>query len=168
MESTGLRLAEAPSVEVDRWIAAAPERVWELVSDVTAMPAMSTELQAAEWLDGASGPALGARFRGHNRNDILGDWSTDSQVIECIPGQVFAWAVSDPDNPNAVWRFRLEPENDGTRLRQYAQLGPGPSGLTLAIARMPEKEDRILRRRLRDVEQFMTDTLDHVKTTAEA
>ena len=45
--------------------------IWDLVSDVTNTGRFSPETFDAEWLDGAIGPALGARFRGHvKRNEI--------------------------------------------------------------------------------------------------
>ena len=44
---------------------ASPEQIWELVSDVTKIGRYSPETFEAEWLDGATGPAAGARFRGH-------------------------------------------------------------------------------------------------------
>ena len=46
MEWTGARYANKPTVEVRAWVGAPPDRVWELVSDVTLMPAMSDELQS--------------------------------------------------------------------------------------------------------------------------
>lgn len=48
-------------------IAAAPERVWALVSDVTRTGEWSPENVGGTWLDGARGPAVRARFRGSNR-----------------------------------------------------------------------------------------------------
>ena len=41
------------------------QRVWELVSDVRNTGRFSPETFDAEWLDGATEPAVGARFRGH-------------------------------------------------------------------------------------------------------
>ena len=54
MEWTGARYADKPAVEVRVWISASPARVWKLVSDIELMPALSSELQSVEWLDGAS------------------------------------------------------------------------------------------------------------------
>jgi hypothetical protein len=52
---------------------ASPDRVWELVSDVTRVGEFSPETFEAEWLGGASGPEVGARFRGHvKRNGACG------------------------------------------------------------------------------------------------
>ena len=85
MEWTGARYADKPAVEVRIWIDAAPARVWELVSDIELMPATSSELQSVEWLDGAAGPATGARFAGRSRHEALGEWESTSCVVEFEP-----------------------------------------------------------------------------------
>ncbi len=168
MEWTGARYADKPTVEVRTWIGAAPARVWELVSDVGLMPAMSSELQSVEWLDGADAPAVGARFAARNRHEALGEWGSTSQVVEFEPERVFCWAVGDPADPAALWRFLLEPKDGGTELSEWVQLGPGRSGLSLAIEQMPDKEQKIVFVRLREFERNMTFTLDQVKVRAEA
>lgn len=167
MEWTGARYADTPTVEVRTWIDASPRRVWELVSDIQLMPRLSEELQSIEWLGGASGAAVGARFVGRSKHDALGEWATTSEVIECEPERVLAWAVEDPANPTAVWRFRLEPSAGGTELSQWMQLGPGRSGLSYAIDRMPDKEQKIVFVRMREFEQNMTFTLEQIKKLAE-
>jgi len=57
---------------------ASPERIWALVSDVTRIGRYSPETFEAEWLDGATGPAVGARFRGHVKRNGRGPkyWTT--------------------------------------------------------------------------------------------
>ncbi|MGW1054686.1 SRPBCC family protein [Streptomyces sp. NPDC001118] len=168
MEWTGARYADKPTVEVRTWIDAPPARVWALVSDIALMPDMSKELQSVAWLDGAAGPTVGARFVGHSRHEAFGAWSTTSHVIECDPERAFAWAVQDPAEPSALWRFRLRPEKGGTELSQWMQLGPGRSGLSVAIDRMPEKEQKIVFVRLREFERSIASTLEHIKKQAEA
>jgi uncharacterized protein YndB with AHSA1/START domain len=167
MEWTGARYADKPTVEVSTWIDAPPERVWRLVTDVRLMPTMSAELQSADWLDGATGPAPGARFVGRSKHEAFGEWSTTSHVVRCEAPRVFAWAVSDPDYPSAVWRFTLTPDNGGTTLAQWAQMGPGRSGLSYAIERMPEKEQKIVFVRMREFERNMAATLAAIKELAE-
>jgi uncharacterized membrane protein len=167
MEWTGARYADNPTVQVQTWIGASPRRVWELVSDIELMPTMSQELQSVEWLDGAREPAVGAKFIGRSKHESLGEWATTSHVIECEPQRVFAWAVEDPANPTAIWRFRLEPENGGTELSEWMQMGPARSGLSFAIDRMPEKEQKIVFVRMREFEQNMAATLAHIKKLAE-
>ena len=168
MEWTGARYADKPTVEVRTWIGAPPGRVWELVSDVELMPAMSSELQSVEWLDGANGPAAGARFTGRSKHDAMGEWETTSQVVEFEPGRVFGWAVGDPASPSALWRFRLESKDGGTELSEWMQMGPGRSGLSFAIDRMPDKEQKIVFVRMREFERNITVTLERIKALAEA
>ncbi|RRO18859.1 SRPBCC family protein [Saccharopolyspora rhizosphaerae] len=168
MEWTGARYADGPTVEVEEWIEAPPQRVWELVTDLGLIARLSDELQEVEWLDGADGPSLGARFTGRNRNEALGEWTTTSHVVEFEPERAFGWAVNDPDHPMASWRFSLRPDGDGTRLRQWVRMGPARSGLSLAIERMPEKEEKIVFVRLREFERGMSANLAGIKRLAEA
>ena len=167
MEWTGARYADMPTVEVSTWIEAPPEHVWRLVSDIGLMPGLSRELQSVEWLDGVSQPAVGARFVGRNKNDVLGEWSTTSHIVQHDPCRVFAWAVEDPEQPSATWRFTLHPEHGGTTLSQWVRLGPGRSGLSIAIDQMPDKEQKIVFVRMREFEKAMTHTLATIKALAE-
>ena len=168
MEWTGARYADTPAVEVRIWIDAAPARVWELVSDIGLMPAMSPELQSVEWLDGATGPAMGARFAGRNRHEAMGEWESTSCVVEFEPERVFGWAVGDPAEPAALWRFLLVSKDSGTELSEWVRIGPGRSGLSSAIDRMPDKEQKIVFVRMREFERNMTGTLERIKALAEA
>lgn len=167
MEWTGARYADIPTVEVGTWINASPERVWALVADVDLMPSLSPELQRVEWLDGAIAPAVGSRFVGYSKHDALGEWSTTSHVIEFEPERVFAWAVDNTETPTAVWRFTVEPKDDGTQLSEWMQMGPGRSGLSFAIDRMPDKEEKIVFVRMREFEKNMAGTVEQIKKLAE-
>jgi uncharacterized protein YndB with AHSA1/START domain len=167
MEWTGARYADMPTVEVETWIEAPPERVWRLVSDIGLMPRLSGELESAQWLDGTTQPAAGARFLGRSKHPALGEWSAVSCVVEHDPCRVFAWAVGDPAQPSATWRFTLRPERAGTVLSQWVRLGPGRSGLSLAIDQIPDKEQKIVFVRLREFEESMTRTVAGIKALAE-
>lgn len=166
MEWTGARYADTPCVEVETHVDAPPERVWAVVSDVELMPTMSTELQRVEWLDEPR--VVGSRFVGYSSHQAMGEWSSPSRVIECEEPRVFAWAVGDPAAPAAVWRFTLEPDGDGTRLRQWMQMGPGRSGLSFAIDRMPDKEQKIVYVRMKEFEANMAATLASIKERVSA
>ena len=168
VEWTGARYADTPTVEASTWIDADPERVWSLVSDIKLMPTLSNELQSVEWAEGADGPRIGARFVGHNEHQAFGQWSTSSQIVAYDEPREFAWAVGEPDNPAATWRFRLTPRDGGTSLNYWMQMGPGRSGLSVAIDRVPDKEKKIVFVRMREVERNITVTLPHVKKMAES
>lgn len=102
---------------------APPERIWGLVSDVTRIGRYSPETFEAVWLDGAEGPAVGARFRGHVKRNGRGPtyWTTCT-VTECEPGRVFAFGVGSPEKPLNVWSYRLEPSGEGTDVTESFQL----------------------------------------------
>jgi hypothetical protein len=167
MEWTGARYADKPTVEVQTWVDATPERIWPLVSDIQLMPELSQELQSVEWCEGSSGGGVGSRFIGRNKHEAMGEWTTTSYVLECDAPWVFGWAVEDPEEPSSRWRFTLRPENGGTTLHQWMQLGPGRSGLSFAIDRMPDKEQKIVFVRLRELERAMTATLAEIKDRVE-
>lgn len=167
MEWTGARYADNPTVEVSTWIDAPPERVWELASDITVIAESSAELQRVEWAVGCDKPCVGARFIGHNKHRAIGEWSSTSEIVEYEPQRLMTWAVGDAQHPAASWRMCLAPENDGTRLTQWAQMGPAPSGLSLAIDAMPDKECKIVHNRLCEFESGMQATLAHIKRAAE-
>jgi len=101
----------AVTVHID----SAPEKVWDLVSDITRMGEYSPEVVEAEWLNGATGPAVGARYRGHvkrNENWPVLYW-TECEITECVPGKVFEFAVVMRDRPVNTWRYEFRETDDG-------------------------------------------------------
>ena len=162
-----MRYADGPTAEVEVEVDAPVERVWALVTDIDLPARFSSELQAARWLD--DGPALDARFVGRNHHRVVGTWETTCVVTECTPHRSFGWAVGDPGFPSARWRFDLDPlVGGGTRLRQWMCMGPAPSGLTPAIEAMPDKEERIIARRLDEHRANMAATVAGIKELAES
>jgi uncharacterized protein YndB with AHSA1/START domain len=92
-------------------IAAPPDRVWQLVSDVTRIGEFSPETFEAQWLDDVAGPRPGARFRGHVRRNGRGPvyWTTCT-VTAADPGREFAFSVAGLGGATAnTWRYQLEP-----------------------------------------------------------
>ena len=159
------RLAAGPGVTVEVDIAASPSRVWEFVCDINVPAQFSTEFQGAEWVDG-DGPRVGARFVGRNQLDVR-EWETTSYVVACEPNRLFAWNVSDPDQPGAQWRFELDPLGSNTRLRMRMTIGPGRSGTSRAIEENPEQEQQILARRRGQLRHNMELTTQGIKRLAE-
>src|SRR3954465_14367579 len=90
-------------------IAAPAEEIWGLVSDVTKIGRYSPETFEAEWLDGATGPAVGARFRGPVKRNGGGPiyWTTSS-ITACEPGREFAFGVGKPGKALSIWGYHLE------------------------------------------------------------
>lgn len=160
------RLSDTPSTDANVWIDAEPSAVWRLVSDIALMSTLSDELQAVEWVAPATGPAPGAAFRGFNRAGTT-TWSTVSYIVTYEPNHCFAWAVNSLTCPGAVWRFTMLPDNGGTRLTQWVQIGPGVSGVSAAIEAHPDRERAIVAARLHQFTQGLARNLAAIKTIAE-
>jgi uncharacterized protein YndB with AHSA1/START domain len=142
-------------------MAAPADRVWALVSDVTRIGEFSPETFEAEWLDGASGPRPGARFRGHVKRNGKGPvyWTTCT-VVACEPGREFAFDVGAPGKVLNTWRYELTPAGDGTDVTESFELPSMPLlrlyWALLGWARGPANV------------RGMRATLERMKTVAEA
>jgi hypothetical protein len=102
---------------------APPERIWGLVSDITNTGRFSPETLDAEWLDGATGPAVGVRFRGHVKRNGRGPmYWTVCNITKCEPNRDFEFEVLVRDKPVNTWRYRLEPSGSGTAVTESFQL----------------------------------------------
>jgi uncharacterized protein YndB with AHSA1/START domain len=111
--------------EVSLHMDAPPEKVWELVSDVTRIGEFSPETFEAQWTRGATGPEVGASFKGHvKRNGVGPTYWSPCQVTKCVPHQVFEFAVGTDDVTLNNWGYRLEPDGAGTKVTEYFRLGP--------------------------------------------
>jgi uncharacterized protein YndB with AHSA1/START domain len=105
-------------------MSAPPERIFELVSDVTKIGRYSPETFEAEWLDGATGPAVGVRFRGHVKRNQKGPtyWAT-CVITECEPNRAFGFTVgSSVEKGLNNWRYGLEASGTGTDVTESFRL----------------------------------------------
>lgn len=96
-------------------IAASPEAVYSLVTDIARTGEWSPRCQQC-WWDEGDGPRVGARFTGRN---VLAQhaftYETTSTVTAAEPGREFAWEVGDGV---ARWGYRMEPAGQGTKLTE--------------------------------------------------
>ncbi len=99
-----------PGDQVSLRIAAPAERLYDLVTDVEHMGRLSPECVGGSWLAGATGPAVGARFKGRNRRG-LARWSTTNVVVEADPGRAFAFETKQS---GMRWGYRFKPDGDAT------------------------------------------------------
>jgi hypothetical protein len=119
--------------EVRRHVAAPPDEVYALVSDVTRTPQWSPEVVECRWLDGATGPAVGARFTARNRKRWFA-WSNEPVVEVADPGREFAVSRTEPGGGTVRWSFRMRPDGTGTELTEaYEVVRPVPIGLHIAL-----------------------------------
>lgn len=107
-------------------IAAPPELVYELVSNVPELPKWAAETEKCRWIDGSDGPAVGAKFRGRNRHKGR-VWATTCVVTDAEPGRRFGFRAHTAGVPSASWRYSIEPTPDGCRVTESTlRLVPRP------------------------------------------
>jgi hypothetical protein len=162
-----MRYRDQPTVEVTQRVRCDVATAWSLVTDINLSARSSSELQGVEWIDDARAVAVGARFRGRNKHEAFGELSTVCEVVEVEDERRWVYNVIGPEGISATWAFEVEPASDGVLVRQWGRMGPGPSGLTPAIVAQPEKEARIITRRLAEWETNMQANLDWVRSQAE-
>jgi dimethylaniline monooxygenase (N-oxide forming) len=100
------------SVAEDRvtvFIAADPNSVWDMISDITRMGQWSPECYRAMWLTSRRGK--GALFLGLNKDRDL-TWPSPAIVTESDRGRVFAFRAAS----GVLWRYRLTAQNGGCLL----------------------------------------------------
>jgi hypothetical protein len=147
------------SVHVD----APPGQVWSLVSNVLNTGKFSPETFEAQWLDGAKGPAVGVRFRGHVRRNgrfWLVYW-TNCTITKCDPESVFAFEVKGPREKSRItWSYHFELSGDGTIVTESFELG---ESLGLRLYAMIAGKSRT-----RTNTTNMRATLNRIKAAAES
>ena len=162
-----VRYAENPTTQAEVDIAAPPSAVWPLISDIS-LPGPPVQRAGRDGMDRRrDGAVRRGPVPGPQRARRRGDWETVSTVVTCDEPRAFRWVVGDPGRPAARWGFEIEAAEGGTHLRQWATLGPGPSGLTPAIEAMPGKEERIIARRLAEHRANMLRCVTGIKELAE-
>lgn len=148
---------------VRQHVARTPEVVYDLVTDVTRMGEWSPECVGGQWLDGATGAAVGARFRGRNKRG-LARWSNKPRVVVADRGREFAFVAPDLLGRDMTrWTYRFEPANDGTDVVESFEF---LAALPLFV-RLAERYMMGVRDRKADLEAGMRNTLLQMKAATE-
>lgn len=148
--------------QVSRRIRAAPERLYALIADVRRMPAWSPECRACDWIDGATGPVVGARFKGTNRRG-LARWTTKVQVEAADEGREFTFLTYFRGRAQTRWSYRFDSNGDGTRVTESFEL---VADLPWYLVLM-EHVLMGIRDRRADLEAGMRETLRRLESAAE-
>jgi hypothetical protein len=137
------------------------QKVWDLVADIRNTGKFSPETFEAEWLDGATGPALGAMFRGHvKRNEIGPIYWTTCRVTACEPGNEFGFEVLVGDRPVNNWHYLFTPVQSGTEVTESFRMNEGLMTTLFGLFGGQLRK----RRNIRD----MRKTLERIKAFVEA
>jgi hypothetical protein len=96
---------------------AAPEAAYDVLTDLTRLGELSDECEAAVWLDGATGPSVGARFRSSIRYRGL-RWHRTCEVLASERGREFAYRTLPTGLLRHIteFRFRFQPNGSVTRV----------------------------------------------------
>jgi polyketide cyclase/dehydrase/lipid transport protein len=156
-------MKKGTSDEERQHIAAPPEAVYDVISDVTRMGEWSPECVSCEWIDGATGPAVGARFRGQNRHG-LARWANKPRVVVADRATEFAFVATDPLGRDMTrWTYRLEWTEGGTDLvESFELLKDLPLYLRLADRFLMKVKDRRA-----DLQANMHQTLASIRAAME-
>jgi len=139
-------------------IAAPPERVWSLVTDLPRMASWSPQVVRTF----VRGPMeRGTRAVNLNRRGLL-FWPTRTKVVAFEPHREFAFRVKDN---GTIWAFVLEPTAAGTRLVQERR---APDGIKPVSTRLQDLVLGGIGTFTDELRVGMRQTLERIKADAEA
>ena len=161
------------TVTAEEVVTARPERVWDLVADVTQIGGWSPECVRAAWIGEPGRPRPGTRFTGRNRFPNGFEYEVTCVVTEADRPRAFAWVVlddtGDPARPSSSWRYRIDPlPGGGSKVRQRFTHGPGASYLRETAAKAPNRAAEIIAARRDWLRANMIATLRAMKAVAES
>jgi hypothetical protein len=91
--------------------------VYAILTDLSRISELSPECYKAEWEGDSTGPAMGATFRGYNRNGDQ-EWDAGCVVVAAEPGKEWAFEVPANDGRSTTWRYTIEPTESGCRVTE--------------------------------------------------
>jgi uncharacterized protein YndB with AHSA1/START domain len=162
-------------VDAEIAVAAGPGVVWDLLADITNIPAWSPECFRTAWLDDRPSVRPGARFSGQNRLPDGRGWTVTCVITQADRPRALAWVVLDDEDdtqtvehPSSRWRYDLEAApGGGTIVRQCFVHGPGDSRLRWIMRLFPERSAEIAENRRQMLQTNMARTLTAMKAAAE-
>lgn len=151
-------------------IAAPPDRVYELIANVTRVGEFSPECIKAEWTGDLKEPKVGERFDGTNK---IGDfeWTTTSEVIAADPGSKFAFQVDGGagDGHAAQWTYDLSAVDGGTRVTESFKIGPSMGGYRrFGKNKTDDEKAAMAASRVEQLTAAIATTLSNLKAAAES
>ena len=149
------------TARVQRTMCSMPEKAWSLLADITRMGEWSPETTVAVWRKGATGPTVGARFKGKNQRGSK-KWTSNGTVTVCEPGRRFAFHVSIGPFSVADWAYEFEPTENGCLVSEVWQDRRGALVTWLSPFITGTKD------RARRNEETMTVTLDRLAASAQS
>ena len=144
-------------------VGAPPEKLYEMVSDITRIPEWSPECIRCQWIGGATGPVVGAQFKGTNKRGVA-RWSTKPRVVAAEPGREFSFVANAiPVGDTTKWTYQFEPAAEGgTDVTESFEIVHDVPRYIVYGERLMGIKDRKA-----DLEKNMQRTLERIKAVAE-
>ena len=96
-------------------IDASPQVLYDIVAGVTRTHELSPEVVACRWLDGATGPLVGARYEAVNKAGRGRAWKNRPVVVTAADrGREFAFVRTEKLAGSILWRYRFTASGVGT------------------------------------------------------
>lgn len=151
------------SDRVERRVEASAHTLYDVIADVTRTPELSPEIVSCAWVRGASGPAVGARFRAWNKVPGRPAWRNTPVVTVADRGREFAFSRTELIGGTLEWRYVFTPEGSGTRVTEsYEVTRPVPLIGWVLIGGLYGLKDR-----REDLRRGMTATLERLAKLVE-
>ncbi|GAA3971013.1 SRPBCC family protein [Thermobifida alba] len=159
-------------------VAAPPDQVYAVVSDLPRSGEWSPECRGGEWVSGEPG-AVGAVFRGENcrPEDVVGwaplvrgVWHTEARVVAAEPGRTFRWMMLSHAGADqeSIWGFDIEPDEKGSVLVHHFRMGRATVGIHKIVADMDEADrKRFIEDWTAKLERDLDETLHRIKGAIE-
>lgn len=142
-------------------VAASPQRLYDLVTDIGRTGEWSPICTSCWWSDG-DGPREGAWFTGRNEADGR-TWETQSRVEVARPAAEFAWLVG---GAYARWGYAFDAGPDGTRLTESWEFRP--AGIAFFREKYGAEAEARIAQRAEQARAGIPMTLAAIKRIAEA
>jgi Polyketide cyclase / dehydrase and lipid transport len=155
VDTSGVSLPSNASRSID--IAASPEEVYDLVSDVTRTGEWSPECRSCEWVDEPG--RVGSKFKGHNKSGPA-RWTTTAEVLAADRPTTFGFATLFKDGHATRWTYEMAANGEGTTLTESFESVDAPAFIKLA-------ERFFIRNRQEQLEKGIDETLAKIKALAE-
>ncbi|HEX2849249.1 MAG TPA: SRPBCC family protein [Acidimicrobiales bacterium] len=150
-----------PDLEYRTVVAVPLSEVWAYVGDPTRTPAWSPVCHQVDWVEGSTAPAVGARFRGHNRlNGIR--WTRVCEISAYQPQREIAYSTEYNGKESTRWRYRLREVEGGTEVEESYQIVSVPAWVAFLRALPGGKKKNVS-----DAQKNISGSLERLKAVVE-
>jgi uncharacterized protein YndB with AHSA1/START domain len=149
-------------ITVERLVPAPAEKIFALLADAARHPVIDGSGMVRQAKSGATEPLkLGSTFGMSMKMGIR--YSMESEVIEFEPGRRIAWQSRPPGrmgkmSGGRVWRYELEPRDDGTLVRETWDISRDKQRRLLGLGGLPKRTREGMEKTLERIEELLADS----------